>query len=132
MIPYEEYTGRMGIQDRDEALDRFKNGRCKLLLTSLKAGNVGLTLTQANRVIIMEPFWNPYIEDQAQDRVYRIGQAREVTIYQLYVKDTVEDRIGKLQDKKREIIESALDNSTKTRTSGLSRSDIMFALGLRR
>lgn len=131
VIPYELYTGKMGPEDRNSALERFKYGSCKVLLTSLKAGNVGLTLTQANRVILMEPFWNPYVEDQAQDRVYRIGQSREVTIYRLLVKDTVEDRIVDLQTSKRETIENTLEHGMKTKSQGLNRNDMLFALGLR-
>lgn len=131
-IPHAQYTGRMNVQERNATLEDFRTGRCKVLLTSLKAGNVGLTLTQANRVIIMEPFWNPYVEDQAQDRVYRIGQSREVSVFRMRITDTVEDRIVLLQDNKRAIIESALDNGMKTRAQGLSRTDIMYALGLRR
>lgn len=131
-IQHAQYTGRMNVQERNATLTDFRTGRCKVLLTSLKAGNVGLTLTQANRVIIMEPFWNPYVEDQAQDRVYRIGQSREVSVYRMRIKNTVEDRIIRLQDDKRAIIESALDNGMKTRAQGLSRTDIMYALGLRR
>lgn len=131
VIPYELYTGKMGPEERNSALERFKYGSCKVLLTSLKAGNVGLTLTQANRVILMEPFWNPYVEDQAQDRVYRIGQSREVTIYRLLVKDTVEDRIVDLQTSKRETIENTLEHGMKTKSQGLNRNDMLFALGLR-
>lgn len=128
MIPFLRYTGAMSIEDRNSTLKNFKDGNCRVLLTSLRAGNVGLTLTEANHVILMEPFWNPYVEEQAQDRVYRIGQSRPVTIYRLRVKGTVEDRIVELQDNKRELIESALDPNVKTVTRGLSKSEMLYAL----
>ncbi len=81
------------------------------MLVSLKAGNSGLNLTAASQVIIFDPFWNPYIEEQAIDRAHRIGQLRPVQVHRLLVEDTVEDRIVQLQEKKRELIESALDEN---------------------
>lgn len=128
-VPYLMYTGAMTIDDRNDALRSFKTGRSRILLTSLHAGNVGLTLTEANHVILMEPFWNPYVEEQAQDRVYRIGQSRDVSIYRMRVQDTIEDRIVELQEKKRSIIESALDPNIKISNRQLSRSDLLYALG---
>lgn len=128
-IPYAMYTGAMGVGERTEALDSFKSGIEKVLLISLKAGNVGLTLTSANHVILAEPFWNPYVEDQAKDRVYRIGQAKDVHVYSLFNQGTVEERIYEVQEKKRQIIGKALD-SESTGEARVTRQDLLYMLGL--
>lgn len=130
-IEYLQYTGAMPARERTNVLNEFKtNPQVKVLLISLKAGNVGLTLTAANRVIIMEPFWNPYVEEQARDRVHRIGQSKPVTIYNLVTDESVEDRIIQLQDKKRSMIEGALSKEGAAQIKSLSKTDLMFALGL--
>jgi SNF2 family DNA or RNA helicase len=80
-------------------------------LISLKAGGLGLNLTAADYVIHMDPWWNPAVEDQASDRAYRIGQTRPVTIYRLVCKGTVEEKIVKLHQEKRDLAGSLLDGS---------------------
>ncbi|PRT53750.1 putative ATP-dependent helicase C23E6.02 [Wickerhamiella sorbophila] len=128
-IPFTMYTGSMSVDERNESLELFRNGVEKVLLISLKAGNVGLTLTSANRVILAEPFWNPYVEDQAKDRVHRIGQSKPVHVYRLFNQDTVEDRIRGIQDKKRKVIGAALD--AKASTGGrVTRQDLLYMLGM--
>lgn len=74
---------------------------CPVFLVSLKAGNAGLNLVQASNVIIMDPFWNPYVEMQAVDRAHRIGQQNVVQVHRIIVAGTVEDRILELQEQKR-------------------------------
>lgn len=131
-VPYLEYNGALSAPERSDVLAKFRNTRARVLLTSVKAGNVGLTLTEANHVIIMDPYWNPYVEEQAKDRVYRIGQSKPVTIYRVLVEDSVENRIIDLQAKKMEVIEGCLDPEQKRRAQGLNRNDLLYALGLRR
>jgi SNF2 family DNA or RNA helicase len=126
------YVGSMNATARNETVKEFyRNENKRVLLISMKAGNVGLTLTCANHVIIMDPFWNPYVEEQAQDRAYRIGQFRPVKIYRILVKDSVEDRIMELQKKKKELIESALDEKGRNHVSGLNREEIGHLFGIR-
>lgn len=131
-VPFLEYNGALSAPERSDVLEKFRNTRARVLLTSVKAGNVGLTLTEANHVIIMDPYWNPYVEEQAKDRVYRIGQSKPVTIYRVLVEDSVENRIIDLQSKKMEVIEGCLDPEQKRRAQGLNRNDLLYALGLRR
>jgi SNF2 family DNA or RNA helicase len=80
-----------------------------VFLISLKAGGVGLNLTAADTVIHFDPWWNPAVEAQATDRAHRIGQTRVVTSYKLIARNTVEEKILKLQSRKREIIEATLE-----------------------
>jgi SNF2 family DNA or RNA helicase len=95
------YDGRMTPADRCSAISSFAlQPDCLVMLVSLKAGNSGLNLTCASNIIIMEPSWNPYIEDQAIGRVHRIGQEKHVRVYRILVADTIETRILELQEKK--------------------------------
>ena len=85
------------------------------MLISLKAGNAGLNLVAASQVIILDPFWNPYIEMQAVDRAHHIGQQNKVEVHRILIEGTVEDRIIELQNQKRNLVESALDeNASKS------------------
>lgn len=90
---------------REAEISRFQeNVGVKVFLLSLKAGGVGINLTAADYVILFDPWWNPAVEAQAVDRAHRIGQTRKVTAYRLIVKDTVEEKILKLQEKKRALV----------------------------
>lgn len=130
-IDYLQYDGSMDIHTKNECVNIFKtNPNKKVMLISLKAGNAGLTLTAANHVIIVEPFWNPYVEKQAQDRVHRISQEKEVHIHRLLIGKTVEDRIMELQKKKEELVEGALDPNLRSTVSKLGRKDLGFLFGL--
>jgi superfamily II DNA or RNA helicase len=91
---------------RSEVVDRFQNSDIPVFLISLKAGGVGLNLTGADTVVHFDPWWNPAIEDQATGRAHRIGQRNVVTSYKLIARDTVEEKILRLQEKKREAIQS--------------------------
>ena len=79
-----------------------------MFLISLKAGGVGLNLTGADTVIHFDPWWNPAVEDQATDRAHRIGQNKVVTSYKLIARDTVEEKILTLQNRKREMIQATI------------------------
>ena len=107
---YKRYDGSMTAEARNQAVIEFSDKKeCKIMLVSLRAGNSGLNLVAASQVIIMDPFWNPYVEEQAIDRAHRIGQQRPVQVHRILIENTVEDRILALQEKKRAMIESALD-----------------------
>ena len=111
-IRYEYLDGQ--TQDRATPVERFQNdAESKLFLISLKAGGLGLNLTAAEYVFLLDPWWNPAVEAQAIDRTHRIGQTRSVFAYRLIAKDTVEEKVLELQEGKREIAEAIInqDNS---------------------
>ncbi|KAF4460770.1 dna repair rad16 [Fusarium albosuccineum] len=127
MAQPQRYDGSMSATQRNISARNFRDNKdVKVMLVSLRAGNAGLNLTAASRVIIMDPFWNPYIEMQAVDRAYRIGQQKEVKVYRILSKDTVEDRIVDLQNKKREIVEAALDENESGKLSRLGVNQLKF------
>jgi len=97
-----------------------------VLLTSLKAGGTGLNLTAADHVFLLDPWWNPAVEDQAADRAHRIGQERPVMVYRLIAKDTVEEGILALQDKKRGLAEAALEGAAAA--AAITREDLLSLL----
>jgi superfamily II DNA or RNA helicase len=114
--------------NRGEVVERFqKTASIPVFLISLKAGGVGLNLTGADTVIHFDPWWNPAVEDQATDRAHRIGQTRVVTSYKLIARDTVEEKILLLQQKKRDIIKATL-GSEEELTEALSWEDIQELL----
>ncbi|KAJ3348517.1 Multidrug resistance protein 1 [Entophlyctis luteolus] len=108
MEQYGRYDGKMSVRERSDAVDDFLSEDIPILLVSLKAGAVGLNLTRASRVILLDVWWNPAVEEQAIDRVHRIGQTRDVYVYRLVVKDSVEDQMLCLQERKREIAKGAV------------------------
>ena len=124
---YKRYDGSMSSNSRNEAVIEFSdNPDCKIMLVSLKAGNSGLNLVAASQVIIFDPFWNPYIEEQAIDRAHRIGQLRPVMVHRILVPETVEDRILALQEKKRALIEGALDEKASQSIGRLGERELAF------
>ena len=104
-------TAAPAAKQRKIRVDAFQAGQGDLFLISLKAGGLGLNLTAADYVIHMDPWWNPAIEDQASDRAHRIGQTRPVTIYRLVCKNTIEEKIVKLHQEKRDLAGSLLEGS---------------------
>ena len=124
---YKRYDGSMSANARNDAVLEFTSRRsCRIMLVSLKAGNSGLNLTAANHVILFDPFWNPYIEEQAIDRAHRIGQRRPVQVHRLLVEKTIEDRICELQEKKRAVIEGALDEAAGQNIARLGVRELAF------
>jgi SNF2 family DNA or RNA helicase len=124
---YRRYDGRMTPADRCSAISSFASQPdCLVMLVSLKAGNSGLNLTCASNIIIMEPSWNPYIEDQAIGRVHRIGQEKHVRVYRILVADTIETRILELQEKKRKLLRGFPNGTVMLRTDNLVRRDIAY------
>jgi len=107
-ISYEYLDGK--TRDRKDRVNHFQNNdRVQTFLISLKAGGVGLNLTAADYVFILDPWWNPAAESQAIDRTHRIGQTKKITAYRLIAKDTVEEKILELQNTKRELAESVIN-----------------------
>ena len=123
---YEYLDGK--TRDRQERVERFQNDPdCKLFLISLKAGGLGLNLTAAEYVFLLDPWWNPAVEAQAIDRAHRIGQTRQVFAYRLIAKDTVEEKVLQLQQSKKDLAEaiiSADNNLIRT----LGRDDLELLL----
>lgn len=129
-VKYRRYDGSMSAAMRVNAANDFTDQPdVKVILVSLKAGNAGLNLNAASHVIIMDPFWNPYIEMQAVDRAHRIGQQKTVRVHRILIKDTVEDRIIKLQNNKRELIENALDPEASKSIGGLGTQELAYLFG---
>ncbi len=110
-ISYKYLDGSTSTAKRKQQVDEFQSGEGDLFLISLKAGGLGLNLTAADYVIHMDPWWNPAIEDQASDRAHRIGQTRPVTIYRLICKQTIEEKIVKLHQDKRDLAGSLLEGT---------------------
>jgi SNF2 family DNA or RNA helicase len=95
--------------DRASVVERFQKPQGPpVFLISLKAGGYGLTLTAADTVVLFDPWWNPAVEAQAADRIHRIGQTKPATIYKFIARGTVEEKILRLQDKKREVMAAAM------------------------
>ncbi len=114
-------------RDRGAVVERFQGADGPpVLLVSLKAGGTGLTLTAADHVFLLDPWWNPAVEDQAADRTHRIGQERPVSIYRLVAADTVETRILALQEQKRALVAAALEGAEGA--AGLTREDLLALL----
>ncbi|KAH7020950.1 SNF2 family N-terminal domain-containing protein [Microdochium trichocladiopsis] len=111
-IKYTRYDGSMRNDAREAALNSLRHDAgTRVLLCSLKCGALGLNLTAASRVVILEPFWNPFVEEQAIDRVHRLTQKVDVIVYKLTVEDTVEERILELQEKKRALADAAIEGA---------------------
>jgi len=111
-VKYEYLDGK--TRDRQARVDAFQNDKqCSVFLISLKAGGLGLNLTAAEYVFLLDPWWNPAVEAQAVDRAHRIGQTRPVFAYRLIARDTVEEKVLELQKTKRELADAILgeDNS---------------------
>ena len=129
--PVLRYDGGMSADARDAAIQKFTDTQShNIMLISLKAGNSGLNLVAASRVIILDPFWNPYIEMQAVDRAYRIGQQNEVQVHRILIKGTVEDRIIELQEQKRKLVDSALDEGANKSLGRLDVGQLAFLFGV--
>ncbi|ENH65470.1 hypothetical protein FOC1_g10006851 [Fusarium oxysporum f. sp. cubense race 1] len=120
------YDGSMKNDQREESLRKLRGDpETRILLCSLKCGSLGLNLTAATRVVILEPFWNPFVEEQAIDRVHRLTQTVDVIIYKLTVAQTVEERILELQEKKRELAEQAIEGGMRKEALKLGINEII-------
>ncbi len=126
-IVYEYLDGR--TRNRAAKVERFQTDPdCPVFLISLKAGGLGLNLTAAEYVYLLDPWWNPAVEAQAIDRSHRIGQTRHVFAYRLICRGTVEEKILELQQKKRDLADAILSADNRGAVQNLSREDIEFLL----
>ena len=125
-LPYAYLDGK--TRNRAAAVDKFRTDpECRVFLISLKAGGLGLNLTEAEVVFLLDPWWNPAVEAQAIDRTHRIGQTRPVFAYRLVSKDTVEEKVLELQRSKRELADAILGEDSKT-LGNLTRDDLDLLL----
>jgi SNF2 family DNA or RNA helicase len=125
-IPYEYLDGR--TRDRQERVNRFQSDpECKLFLISLKAGGLGLNLTAADYVFLLDPWWNPAVEAQAIDRSHRIGQTRQVFACRLIARGTVEEKVLALQQSKRALAD-AIINADNSLIRTIGRDDLSLLL----
>ncbi|MEG0390576.1 MAG: SNF2-related protein [Cetobacterium sp.] len=126
-IKYLEMTG--ATKDRQGLVDLFqKDNRYKVFVMTLKTGGVGLNLTAADTIFIYDPWWNKTVENQAVDRAYRLGQDRTVFSYKLILKDTIEEKILKLQESKSQLLDNLISDEGATLKT-LTEKDIEFILG---
>ncbi|GFY91839.1 SNF2 domain-containing protein [Actinidia rufa] len=128
LIKYRRLDGTMSVVARDKAVKDFNAlPEVSVMIMSLKAASLGLNMVAACRVILLDLWWNPTTEDQAIDRAHRIGQTRPVTVLRLTVKDTVEDRILALQQRKRVMVASAFGEDDKgSRQTRLTEEDLKY------
>jgi SNF2 family DNA or RNA helicase len=112
---------------RDQVIDSFRSGSAPVFLISLKAGGFGLNLTEADYCILLDPWWNPATEAQAVDRVHRIGQTRKVMVYRLVAKDTIEEKVMALKEKKSALFANVMD-AGGLESGALSAADIRSLL----
>lgn len=124
-INYLKLTGRTRVKERLNLINEFNSNKdVKLFLISLKAGGTGINLTSADMVIHYDPWWNLSVENQATDRTHRIGQTKKVQVYKMITKNSIEEKIYDLQQRKEELIDNMLSTKTKF-ISNLSKDDIL-------
>lgn len=109
-IKFSYLDGQIKVDKREKVINDFTSGKTDIFLISLKAGGTGLNLTEADTVIHVDPWWNPAVEDQATDRAHRIGQKDVVNVYKVITRNTIEEKIYEIQLKKRELIDSVIEN----------------------
>ncbi|VAI87516.1 unnamed protein product [Triticum turgidum subsp. durum] len=128
LIQYRRLDGTMSLNSRDKAVKDFNtDAEVRVMIMSLKAGNLGLNMVAACHVILLDLWWNPYAEDQAIDRAHRIGQTRPVTVSRLTITDTVEDRILSLQEEKRAMVNSAFgEDKSSAHATRLTVDDLRY------
>lgn len=126
-ISYYTITGSTSKEKRLQLVKDFNQGDIPLFLISLKAGGVGLNLTGADIVIHYDPWWNQAVQNQATDRAHRIGQTKKVTVYKLIVKNTIEEKIEKLQRTKKDLADQII-GSESSQLTGMSREELLELL----
>lgn len=126
-IKYLKMTGQ--TKDRQNLVDKFQNdSRYKVFVMTLKTGGVGLNLVSADTIFIYDPWWNTTVENQAIDRAYRLGQDKTVFAYKMIMRNTIEEKILKLQEIKNKLLDDLISEDNLS-TKNLSKSDIEFILG---
>lgn len=126
-IGYLYLDGSMNMKERMKLIEQFQNQESKemVFMISLMAGNAGITLTEAQHVFILEPWWNTAIENQAIDRTHRIGQTKNVFAYKMICKDTIEERILEIQMNKKVIGEDIIQ-AEESFTKSMTIEDIEY------
>lgn len=113
-IDYLYLDGQTSMRKRQMMVEQFQKGEKRVFLSSLKAGGLGVNLTAANNVILLDPWWNPAIENQATDRAHRMGQRRCVSVIRLIAEQTIEEKIIKLHEKKSQVSEMILSDTSES------------------
>ena len=123
--------GQTPSKQRENIIESFQNEKeANIFLISLKTGGFGLNLTKASYVFLLDPWWNPSVENQASDRVHRIGQDQKVFVVRLVMHHTVEEKMMSLKKKKLDLFKYIIDKGvTKSSVNNLTRNDIDFLLG---
>lgn len=129
-LEYLYLDGSTKAKDRLSLADEFNNGEKNIFLISLKAGGVGLNLTSANIVLHFDPWWNPAVEDQATDRAHRIGQKNVVEVIKLIAKDSIEEKILKLQEDKKELIRMVIDEGLSNNLDNMNEDELLELFNL--
>jgi non-specific serine/threonine protein kinase len=125
-IPFEYFDGSTTPTERERAIQNFQNNdTCRVFLISLKAGGVGLNLTAADYVYIVDPWWNPAVEQQAIDRTHRIGQTKNIFAYRMICVDTIEDKILQLQEKKKQLAKELISDEAGF-VKSLTKADVEY------
>lgn len=128
-IPFEYLDGGSSSKQRESSVKNFQdNQEIRVFLISLKAGGTGLNLTAADYVYVVDPWWNPAVENQAIDRCYRIGQDKHVIAYRMICKDTIEDKIQQYKAKKQQVADSII-TTDENMMANLQQEDIMDLFG---
>lgn len=126
-------SGGVSAANREKRIDEFQSADPSspdVIFVSLKAGGVGINLTAANFVYMLDPWWNPATEDQAMDRVHRLGQDRPVTVVRFVCKDTIDEKMMELQQRKRELAKAAFVKKTEKERQEMRKADLSLLLSL--
>ena len=126
-LSYYKITGETNKQERLAMVKQFNEDDTPVFLISLKAGGVGLNLTGADVVIHYDPWWNLAVQNQATDRAHRIGQTKKVTVYKMIAKGTIEEKIMKLQETKKDLADSII-NGDNTGMGSLTKEELLELL----
>jgi non-specific serine/threonine protein kinase len=125
-IKFQYFDGSYTAEQREKAIRDFQdNPECRVFLISLKAGGMGLNLTAADYVYIVDPWWNPAVEQQAIDRTHRIGQTKGIFAYRMICKDTVEEKIMLLKEKKNLLVKDIVSDDS-TMIKQLTKDDVNY------
>jgi non-specific serine/threonine protein kinase len=125
-VKFQYFDGSYTAIQREQAIRDFQdNDECTVFLISLKAGGMGLNLTAADYVYIVDPWWNPAVEQQAIDRTHRIGQTKNIFAYRMICKDTVEEKIMTLKEKKNSLVKDIVSDDSNM-VKQLTREDVNY------
>jgi len=126
-------TGSVSVAERESVIRSFQSNvpdAPNVVFVSLKAGGVGINLTAASKVYMLDPWWNPAVEEQAMDRVHRLGQTRDVTVVRFVATDTIEEKMLELQRRKRELARAAFEKKTAAELREMRRSELSLLLSI--